>query len=53
MLAACLARGDSMADASTLANAAAALETTVLGVQTPRVSEDQLRAIARRALQQA
>ena len=51
-LAACLARGDSMADASTLANAAAALETTALGVQTPRVSEDQLRAVAKRPLQQ-
>lgn len=52
-LAACFARGDSMTDAAALANAAAALETTALGAQTPRGSEDQLRAIMERGIQQA
>lgn len=47
-LAACLAKALSLEEAAGLANAAAALETTALGAQSPPVSEAQLRALAER-----
>jgi ribokinase len=44
-LAASLARGRSMLEAVTLANAAAAVETTTLGAERPPVTEEQLRKL--------
>ena len=46
--AACLAKELPLEEAAALANAAAALETTALGAQSPRVSEADLRALAQR-----
>jgi sugar/nucleoside kinase (ribokinase family) len=49
-LAAYLARGCPLVDAARFANAAAALETTALGTQTPVVNEQRLAEFLTRAI---